>query len=256
MKKAIRKLILWILVILGIYSSIMVYLGYNLYKETIEAESLETKIASIKAEKTNYTIYSDIPEKYIDAVISVEDRRFFEHNGVDIISIVRAIYTDITTWSLAEGGSTITQQLAKNIYFTQKKEMTRKIAEIFMAKEIENNCSKEQIFELYVNTIYYGDGYYCIYDASEGYFSKEPKDMDLYEMTLLAGLPNAPSVYSPNVNPTLSKQRHKQVIDKMVKYKYLTEDEAKTLYDRLGVMINNSFNVLLGDIISGKRRAY
>ncbi len=233
MKKAIKKFILLLILVISIAASVSIYNGYIVFKTALEEQSIAEKISSIKSKNPNYTIYSEIPQRYIDAVISVEDRRFFSHKGIDIISILRAIYTDITTFSLAEGGSTITQQLAKNIYFTQKKEMTRKIAEVFMAIEIEKNCSKEQIFELYVNTIYYGDGYYCIYDASMGYFNKKPSNLDLYECTLLAGIPNAPSIYSPNANATLSKQRHRQVINKMIKYKYITKEEADEIFKRI-----------------------
>ena len=161
--------------------------------------------------------------------MAAEDRRYFEHNGIDLISISRAIIKDIQTMSLVEGGSTITQQLAKNTYFTQKKELTRKIAEIFMAFEYENVCTKEEILELYVNTIYFGDGYYCVYDAAKGYFNKDPKDMTLYESTLLAGIPNAPSVYAPTKNPELSKERQAQVLNKMVKYDYLSQEEADNI---------------------------
>ena len=137
--------------------------------------------------------------------------------------------TNVKEKRLAEGGSTITQQLAKNTYFTQKKEFTRKIAEIFMAREFENSLSKEEIFEIYVNTMYFGDGYYCIADAAEGYFDKEVSQMNLHEATLLAGIPNAPSVYSPNANPELSRQRHSQVIRQMVKYNYLEESKGEEL---------------------------
>lgn len=233
MKKTIKKFILLLILVISIAASVSIYNGYIVFKTALEEQSIAEKISSIKSKNPNYTIYSEIPQRYIDAVISVEDRRFFSHKGIDIFSILRAIYTDITTFSLAEGGSTITQQLAKNIYFTQKKEMTRKIAEVFMAIEIEKNCSKEQIFELYVNTIYYGDGYYCIYDASMGYFNKKPSNLDLYECTLLAGIPNAPSIYSPNANATLSKQRHRQVINKMIKYKYITKEEADEIFKRI-----------------------
>ena len=115
------------------------------------------------------------------------------------------------------------------IYFTQKKEITRKIAEAFMASQIEKKLTKEEIFELYVNTIYYGDGYYNIYDACKGYFDKEVEDMDLYECTLLAGIPNAPSVYAPTKNPELAKQRQMQVINKMIKFDFITQEEADSL---------------------------
>ena len=233
MKKRFRRLFFLSMLLVASIIGVIIYNGYVVYKVALEEESVEEKKQSIKNKNPNYVIYGDIPSRYIDGVISVEDRRFFTHGGIDLISIARAVITDISTMSLAEGGSTITQQLAKNIYFTQRKEMTRKIAEIFMAIEIEKNCTKEEIFELYANTIYYGDGYYCIYDASMGYFGKEPKDMDLYECTLLAGIPNAPSIYSPNANATLSKQRHRQVINKMIKYKFITEEEADEIFKRI-----------------------
>ena len=209
------------------------YQWYNLYKEAINEVSIEDKVEEIKNATEDYVEFEELPKDYINAVIAVEDRRFFEHNGIDLISISRAVLKDIQTFSLAEGGSTITQQLAKNTYFTQRKEFTRKVAEVFTAFEYEKVCSKEEIFELYVNTIYFGDGYYCISDAAKGYFDKEVEDMDLYECTLLAGIPNAPSVYSPTKNPELARQRQAQVLSKMVKYKYLTQEEANELLNNM-----------------------
>lgn len=232
MKKFFRTFIFSIFLIIIIGMALCVHSGYKMYKTAINETSISEKMEEIKENTTIYTKYEELPKDYVNAVIAVEDRRFFEHDGVDIISIARAIVTDISTMSLAEGGSTITQQLAKNTYFTQKKEFTRKVAEIFMAKEYEKSCTKEEIFELYVNTMYFGDGYYNIADATKGYFDKDVKDMNLYECTLLAGIPNAPSVYSPTKNPELSKQRQSQVLNKMVKYKYLTKDVAdKVLED-------------------------
>ena len=122
-------------------------------------------------------------------------------------------------------------EIAKNNLFTQEKKATRKIAEIFAARDLEKYCTKDEIFELYVNTSYFGDGYYCVKDASNGYFDKDPKDMDLYESTLLAGIPNAPSVYAPTKNPDLAKQRQAQVIDKMISNGYLTEEKAKQIIE-------------------------
>ena len=212
-----------IIIIVGGYFTCQ---GYDLYKRALNEISVDDKVKQIKSEKDNYTKIEDLPQNYINAVIAVEDRRFYSHNGVDLISITRAILRDIKEMKLVEGGSTITQQLAKNIYFTQRKELTRKVAEIFMAFEIEKKCTKDEIFELYVNTSYFGDGYYCVGDASEGYFDKNPIDMNLYECTLLAGIPNAPSVYAPTKNPELAKQRQAQVLKKMVNYKYLTQEQA------------------------------
>lgn len=233
MKKFLKILLILIILSIILVGSFFVYQGYTLYKEAIEEVSIEDKIEEIKSDVPQFIKYDELPENYINAVIAVEDRRFFSHNGVDAISIIRAIITDIRTMRLAEGGSTITQQLAKNVYFTQRKEFTRKIAEIFMAFEFEKECSKEEIFELYINTIYFGDGYYCIYDASNGYFNKMPNEMNLYESTLLAGIPNAPSVYSPTVNPELAKQRQAQVLSKMLKYKFITQEEADKILNEM-----------------------
>ena len=229
MFKFIKRLIFSITIVLLIAGGIVGYQGYDMYKTAIAETSIAEKVQEIKNEASEFTTYDQLPKDYINAVIAVEDRRFFDHNGIDIISIGRAVVTNVKEKRLAEGGSTITQQLAKNTYFTQKKEFTRKIAEIFMAREFENSLSKEEIFELYVNTMYFGDGYYCIADAAEGYFDKEVSQMNLHEATLLAGIPNAPSVYSPNANPELSRQRHSQVIRQMIKYDYLEEAKGEEL---------------------------
>ena len=231
MKKFFRNIFLLILMIIIVVGGYFTYEGYDLYRQALNEISVEDKVKEIKSEKENYTEIEDMPQDYINAVLAVEDRRFYSHNGVDLISIGRAILRDIQEMKLVEGGSTITQQLAKNIYFTQRKELTRKVAEIFMAFEIEKNCTKDEIFELYVNTSYFGDGYYCVGDASKGYFDKEPIEMNLYESTLLAGIPNAPSVYAPTKNPEIAKQRNAQVIQKMVKYKYLTQEQADEIFN-------------------------
>ena len=131
---------------------------------------------------------------------------------------------------IVAGGSTISQQLGRLLYFTQEKLFTRKIAELFVAFDLEKNYSKDEILELYINIIYYGDGYYGIKEASNGYFNKEPKDMTDCECILLAGIPNAPSIYANNLE--LLKQRQKQVLNKMLKYKYLTQDKANEILNQ------------------------
>ena len=228
MKKVIKKIlfIVFILVIIAVsIGLIVVQSGYDMYKGALEQVSLNDKIESIR-EKDNYTKIEDVPQIYIDAVISVEDHRFYKHNGIDLIAIGRATINDIKEWDFVEGGSTITQQLAKNIYFTQEKQITRKIAEVFMAFDIEKNYEKDEILELYLNTSYYGDGYYTIKEACKGYFNKELNEMTDYECILLAGIPNAPSIYAPTKNPELAKQRQRQVMNKMIENKYLTQEEA------------------------------
>lgn len=231
-KKLLISVIL-VIIIIGLVAGLILGVpGYNMYKEAIEATPIDEKIASIKEEKKSYTKYEDLPEIYVKAVIAAEDRRFYEHKGIDFIGIARAIYNDIRKQSLVEGGSTITQQLAKNIYFTQERTSKRKIAEIFMAAEIEKNCEKNEILELYANTSYFGDGYYTVKDACKGYFKKELNEMTDYECIMLAGLPNAPSIYAPTKNPELAKQRTKHVINKMVEYGYLNQQEANKLLEK------------------------
>lgn len=228
--KIIIKILFILLLILTSIALLYIGNGYNMYKTAIEEMSIEDKVKEIQS-KENYTKISELPQMYINAVISVEDHRFYDHGGIDIIAIGRAAINDIKAMSFVEGGSTITQQLSKNIYFTQEKKIERKIAEVFMALEIEKRYEKDFILELYLNTSYFGDGYYTVKEASQGYFGKEPKDMTDSECILLAGIPNAPSAYSPTKNPELAKQRQKQVINKMIKYKYLTQEEANQILE-------------------------
>ena len=169
MKKVIGKILIVIFVVLLSFGLIIAGTGYNMYKEAIDKTSLEEKVMQIK-EKDNYTTLDEMPDIYKKAVVAVEDHRFYTHGGIDIIAIGRAIWNDIKAMSFVEGGSTITQQLAKNMYFTQEKIIERKIAEVFMAWQIENKYSKQEIFELYVNTIYFGDGYYTVKDACRRIF--------------------------------------------------------------------------------------
>lgn len=229
--KVVKNIIIFIILIAIIVGSIITYKGYEIYKQALDEISVKDKVAEIKAQE-NYTEIEDMPEFYLNAVIAVEDHRFYNHGAIDIISIGRAIYTNIRYMELREGGSTITQQLAKNIYFDQSKTFLRKIAEIFMAFEIEDNCSKNEILELYLNTSYFGDGYYCVKEAANGYFDKEPIEMNEYESSMLAGIPNAPSVYAPTKNPDLASQRQRQVLEKMVKYEYITEEEKNNILEQ------------------------
>lgn len=223
--KVLKKIIFIVILVSISIGLLIVGSGHDMYKEAIEQISITEKITRIK-EKENYTKIEEVPQIYIDAVVSVEDHRFYQHNGIDIISIGRAVVNDIKAMKFVEGGSTITQQLSKNIYFTQEKKITRKVAEVFMAFEIEKNYEKNEILELYLNTSYFGDGYYTVREASLGYFGKEPSQMTDYEAIMLAGIPNAPSVYSLTQNPELAKQRQRQVMDKMVAHGYLTEKRA------------------------------
>ena len=228
--KFIKRLLYLIILAIIVLAGSKVKEGYDLYKKAITETSLEDKVEEIKNIK-NYTRIDEVPEIYLKAVVAVEDRRFYEHKGIDIVSIIRALWTDFVQKKFVEGGSTITQQLAKNSYFTQEKKLSRKIAEIFMAFEYEKKYTKDELLEFYLNTSYYGEGCYTVKEASRKYFNKEPIEMNDYESIMLAGIPNAPSVYAPTVNPELAKERQKQVIKKMVSFEILTEEEAQEILE-------------------------
>lgn len=202
--------------------------GYFMYQEAVKAYPISQMVSSIQ-NRENFVEYDELPTIYIDAVISAEDKRFETHCGVDLIAISRAVVNDIKAMSFVEGGSTITQQIAKNQYFTQEKKLERKFAEIFTAIELEQYCSKQEIFELYVNTIYFGNGYYGIYDAAKGYYGKLPSELSDYEAIMLAGLPNAPSAYSLNTNPDLAYSRMKIVLSRMVECGVITQEQANDI---------------------------
>lgn len=199
--------------------------GYQVFDNALENKSLSEAVAEIR-EQESFTPVTELPGTYVDAIIAVEDHRFRDHFGIDLIALGRAAWNNILAGHIVEGGSTITQQLAKNMYFTQEKSFVRKVAEAFMAVKIEREYSKDEILELYVNTIYFGDGYYNVKDACEGYFGKTPGEMSDCECTMLAGIPNAPSVYAPTENIGLAKKRQEHVVDQMVKYGYISTDEG------------------------------
>ena len=228
MKKLLKKLLIILLLFFIVTASILFIIGFGYYSNTLKEKPLITRVEEVTS-KEHYTSFDKLPENYINAVIAVEDHRYYEHGAIDPIGIARAFYTNIRDCEFDEGGSTITQQVAKNVVFNQDKTLIRKLGEIFAAYDLEKNYSKNEIFALYVNSSYFGDGYYCIYDASMGYYNKKPKDLTLSEASMLAGIPNAPSVYSPTVNPDLAKKRQKHVLNKMVEYGYITQEEADSI---------------------------
>ena len=206
--------------------------GSGVSKNAVQEESLEETVAEIRRQE-NFTSLEEMPETYVQAVVSVEDHRFYDHFGLDLIAIGRAVVNDIKAGRYVEGGSTITQQLAKNLYFSQEKTMSRKAAEVFLALEIEQKYTKDEILELYVNSIYFGDGYYSVGEASEGYFGKPASEMNDYECTLLAGVPNAPSKYAPSKNLALAEKRQQKVISRMEACGYITEEETTLMAAQL-----------------------
>ena len=230
--RLIKHFVLCVIIVCAVIIGFITYKGYHMYQEVISQTNLEEKVEQIQSSK-QYVSIDEIPKDFKDAIIAVEDHRFYTHMGIDPIALSRAIITNIKTLSFAEGGSTITQQLAKNMYFSQKKELSRKIAEVFVVMELEKKYPKDKILEMYMNVVYFGDGLYGIREASLGYFDKEPKDLTKEECTLLAGLPNAPSVYALSNQTNLSYERQIQVIDAMVKYHFMDSEEAKEIKEKI-----------------------
>ncbi|MBM7581346.1 1A family penicillin-binding protein [Caldicoprobacter guelmensis] len=170
---------------------------------------------------------SEIPAHVKNAFIAVEDIRFYRHHGFDIKRLLGALIQNLKQGRYAEGGSTITQQVVRNAFLTQKKTIHRKLQEIYLAYKLENLYSKDQILQMYLNLIYFGKGTYGIEAASRLYFGKSAKDLTIAEAALLAGIPKSPSIYSPFNNLEESLKRKNLVIDLMVKYGYLSPQQGE-----------------------------
>lgn len=179
----------------------------------------EIKGISVKAE--------DMPAHLKNAVLAIEDRRFYNHPGIDPLGIARAFYVNLTQSGVVQGGSTITQQLAKNLFLSHERRLKRKIQEAMLAVWLEYELSKDEILSAYLNRVYLGSGTYGVDAASRLYFKKEVKDLNLREAAIIAGLLKAPTRYSPRRNPALSNERADIVISAMVDAGYLTEEQAK-----------------------------
>jgi len=175
----------------------------------------------------HYTALNDMPQLLCQAVVSVEDSRFYTHRGFDVFGIARAVLVNVEAGEIQEGASTITQQTVKNLFLTSDQTFTRKAEELVLSMNMEKDFDKNKILEIYLNVIYFGSNYYGIHDAAQGYFGKEPADLTLAECAMLAGLPNAPSLYSPYVDFHLAKKRQLVVIDAMEKAGVISTREAE-----------------------------
>ncbi|MCI1821497.1 MAG: penicillin-binding protein 1A [Megasphaera sp.] len=168
-----------------------------------------------------------VPQNLQNAFIAAEDNRFYDHIGIDPRGIFRAVWANVTHHGIAQGGSTITQQLAKNAFLSQEQTLKRKIQEAMLALEIERKYSKKEILEMYMNQIYFGQGAYGIQTAAKTYFGKDVNELSLAQCAMLAGLPNSPNYYSPFNKLEIAKERQSVVIDQMVKYGYINQAEGE-----------------------------
>lgn len=215
--RALRRVALVLLVGAVLACLAVAWRGYGLYRDAVSERPVEEAVEAVRA-RPGYVGLDELPQTYLDAVVAVEDHRFWDHPGVDVIAIGRAAAHDVMTLSLEQGGSTITQQLAKNLFLTQDKELSRKAAEVFLALELEGRYEKRDILELYVNTAYFGGGYYGIGDAARALLGKEPAEMTPDECALMAGIPNAPSALSADA--AAAERRRQVVVGQMERYGY------------------------------------
>ena len=177
-------------------------------------------------EHRTFTPIAEVPQVMKDAILAIEDARFFQHNGVDYLGVVRAGLANVGK-SKSQGASTITMQVARNAYLSSEKTFTRKIYEILLTFKLENNLSKDQILEIYMNQIYLGNRAYGFAAAAETYFGKPLKDISVAEAAMLAGLPKAPSAYNPVVNPKRARIRQQYIIERMLENGFLSAEQAE-----------------------------
>ncbi|MEI6092428.1 MAG: PBP1A family penicillin-binding protein [bacterium] len=195
-------------------------------------------------EKREITPYNKIPTMVIQAFVASEDSRFFEHKGLDFTGILRAMIANFKSGKFSQGGSTITQQVAKSLLLTSEKKISRKVKEAILASKIESHLSKSEILFLYLNQIYLGHNAYGIQSAARLYFNKDVSQLTLAESALLAGLPQAPSKWSPYTNPDMAKERQMYVLSRMVENGYITKDSAeKAANERLKLYKNVDINL-------------
>jgi penicillin-binding protein 1A len=239
-KKIIFFAVMSVFVIISIIFSVIILTVKKYVKELPTVESLQdykpnlaTEIYDINnklideffVEKRTYVNYKDIPQDLINAIIATEDNNFYEHWGISPLGIIRAFLTNIVSFRLSQGGSTITQQLAKLMFLTREKKLSRKIKEAILSIRLEMQYSKSEILTMYLNHIYLAHGIYGVSLASEFYFGKKLDELGLEEIALIAGLPKAPESYSPFKNEKLAKQRRDTVLSRMLKMKFITKEK-------------------------------
>lgn len=243
MKKVVNNWKRWHMNQLMVLSFSLLVLGFL---GIVYAYSMDADISSLRNELPQATVFYDlngevaskvsanknegvpinqVPDSLKNAVIAIEDHRFYEHHGVDYIGITRALIRDIKARGMVEGGSTITQQLTKNTLLTSQKTLKRKVDEVFLAMQIERQYSKQEILQMYLNQIYFGDGAWGIKHAARNYFGKDVKDLSISESALLAGLIKAPSALNPYHHLEKATQRRNLVLAQMKKQGYITNQQ-------------------------------
>ena len=230
--RLLKKLCLSVTIFIVGFSTAYYISGGTIYFESATAQRINRYVffqreVERALNKESYVTIDQIPESLQQAVVAVEDNRFYSHMGFDPEGIGRATLVNLQYGEVKEGASTITQQLVKNMFLSQEQTYGRKLEELLLAIDMELHYSKNEILEMYLNSIYFGAGFYGVKDAAKGYFDKPVEKLSLPEAAMLAGIPNAPSVYSPYVDFKLAKKRQFVVLDAMVRGGYLRENIAE-----------------------------
>ena len=230
MKKFVKFIFKLLLILIIAFVGIFFGKGYWGYLELTQQESVDQVVRNVMS-SPNYVSYEDISPELIRATIAIEDRRFYDHGGVDYIGLVRAAVSQFDDDLLKSGGSTITQQLAKNLYEMFDSTWDRKSTEFFVAKYLEKHYSKNEIITLYVNVINYGNNYTGIYEASYGYFDTDPEDLTIAQASLLAGIPQSPNNYELVYHFAQAKQKQYAVLKAMAECGYISESDINAYYN-------------------------
>ncbi|MBQ6333886.1 MAG: transglycosylase domain-containing protein [Erysipelotrichaceae bacterium] len=216
--------------------------GYLRYKREVAALPIKQAVEAYTKDP-DYVSFDKIDEDFVKAVVSVEDKRYFSRKGYDFIALFRALYHNLLAGDLIEGGSTITEQIAKNLYLDgYVTGLEEKSAEIYIFFALENNYSKEELFALYTNMNYYGDGYWGIRQASKGYYDREPDDLSLAQAAILAGIPNAPAIYQLSDGYEDAKGRQAWVLKTMYNNGYISQSQWNEAFEEDVRPINKSLN--------------
>lgn len=232
--------ILTVLIISGIYlyklnselPSVSELKNYN-YKTPTTIYDAEKKVIAELGDELRYPVsFEKMPKNLVNALVAVEDSRFYEHEGIDFISIIRAFFANIKAGKIVEGGSTLTQQLVKVIYLTPEKKLKRKVKEAILAYKLDSYLPKQKILELYLNQVYFGRGSYGVQAAAKNYFGKNVWELNLEECALLASLPKAPSYYAPHIDYERAITRRNYTLLRMYEEGYISENEYRKTIEK------------------------
>lgn len=225
MKRLIIKLFLLAVLITAAIVGYYVYRGWETYQAAVSDLPIEAAAEPYQT-CSDCLAFSDIDEDFVDAVVSIEDKRYFVREGFDWIAFARAMIANLRAKQAVEGGSTISQQIAKNLYYQSvSRGIDEKIAEVFIMSRLEDIYSKEDLFAIYANMNYYGDGFWGLQQASRGYYQTDGNNLTVAQAAILAGIPNLPAVYQLSTGHDAAVERQRRVLSAMLKNEYITQEE-------------------------------